>query len=262
MSAAPAPTPILRRPPAAPWRPLNDDGAGYLSFYYSDPLARYPVRELTKRRDNKSDPNIETGTYGLFSTCEPQMRNKIVADGVGALFFVTRLTDRLRHLTGYYKIGWYTEGVRGAKNKDWALAASQMRFISPIPLEDVATSIPACSGWFRTQKPLDGKTAQKLKKIVDTHDDITDRYVAELRRVERFVKSRTGFAYPSWGRADGFAWDDAPQFYYQGDTAVAAPNSTRSGRWRCVACGALVPNDALLKQCPSCRKMATLTPHE
>jgi rubrerythrin len=239
-----------------------DNSAGYLSFYYSDPLARYPVRELTKRRDNKSDPNIETGTYGLFSTCEPQMRNKIVTNGTGTLFFVTRLRDRRRHLTGYYAIGWYTEGVRGAKNKDWALAASQIRFITPIPLDDIATAVSACAGRFRTQRPLDAASTARLRKIVDTHDDITDRYVDELHRIERFAKSRTGYAYPSWGRADGFSWDNAAQFYYQGDDAVPAPNSTRSGRWRCATCGAVIPNAALLKQCPVCREMATLTLYE
>lgn len=245
-----------------PWRPLTDNGAGYLSFYYSDPLARYPVRELTKRSDNKSDPNIETGTYGLFSTCEPHMRNKIVTNGIGSLFFVTRLGDRGRHLTGYYTIGWYTEGVRGAKNKDWALAASQIRLISPIPLADIAAAVPACAGRFRTQKPVDAATTAKLRKIVDSHDDITDRYVSEVHRIERFAKSRTGYSYPSWGRFLGFTWDDAAQFYFRGDGAVTAPNSTPSGRWRCVACGAVVPNAALLKQCPACREMATLTPFE
>src|SRR5262249_5456017 len=147
-------------------------------------------------------------------------------------------------------------------NKDWALAASQMRFVSPIPLDDVAAQVPACATRFRTQKPIDAATTEQLKKIVDAYDDITDRYVAELHRIERFAKSRTRYAYPPRGRTDGFTWDDAPQFYCRGDAAVTAPNSARSGRWRCVACGAVVPNAALLKQCPACREMATLTPYE
>ena len=79
-------------------------------MYYSEPLARWPVREITRPGDNKSDPNIETGTYGLFSTCEPGMRNRIVHDGAATIFFLTtRKRGEGRVLSGYYHVGWYTE---------------------------------------------------------------------------------------------------------------------------------------------------------
>ncbi len=94
----------------APWKAVNDKGLGYLSVYFSDPLARWPVREITRPGDNKSDPNIETGTYGLFSTCEPGMRNRIVHDGAATIFFMTtRKRGAGRVLAGYYQIGWFTE---------------------------------------------------------------------------------------------------------------------------------------------------------
>jgi hypothetical protein len=114
--------------------PLTDSGRGYLSVYYSEPLARYPIREITRCADNKSDPNIETRTYGLFSTCEPQMRARIVFDGAGTLFFVTSHADKRRAVTGYYTIGWYTEGALGARNRDYALAASAIRLVDPLPI--------------------------------------------------------------------------------------------------------------------------------
>ena len=50
-------------------------------MYLADDLSRLPVRHITRPHDNKSDPNIETGTYGLFSTCENQMRSGIVNRG-------------------------------------------------------------------------------------------------------------------------------------------------------------------------------------
>ena len=70
---------ISVRPPAAPWSPLRVEqpSTGYLSMYLADNISRLPVRHITRPRDNKSDPNIETGTYGLFSTCEHQMRSGI-----------------------------------------------------------------------------------------------------------------------------------------------------------------------------------------
>ena len=63
-------------PPAAPWTALevNTPATGYLSVYLSEDLSRLPIRAITRPYDNKSDPNIETGTYGLFSTCERAMR--------------------------------------------------------------------------------------------------------------------------------------------------------------------------------------------
>ena len=55
-------------PPAAPWTTLEVDtpATGYLSVYLSEDLSRLPIRAITLRNDNKSDPNFETGTYGLF----------------------------------------------------------------------------------------------------------------------------------------------------------------------------------------------------
>src|SRR5260370_36520653 len=103
---------VPRPPPVGQWARLDDDGgAGYLSVYLSEPLARYPVRHVTRPADNKSDPNIETGTFGLFSTCEQQMRAKIVREGRPYLFFVTKYRQKGRAVTGYYRIAWYAEST-------------------------------------------------------------------------------------------------------------------------------------------------------
>jgi hypothetical protein len=250
------------RPPAPPWEPLADAGRGYLSVYYSDPLARYPVREVTRPADNKSDPNIETLTYGLFSTCEPQMRNRIVQDGAATLFFVTSHRSLPRAITGYYIIGWHTPGTRGAQNRDHALAARTARFIDPVPV----TSLPGeladvCATQYRTCKPTSPETTAALRQLVDTHPNRMPDYLGELHRLEQFARARTGFAYPSWGREQGFSWDDAPAYYYVESRPTAdAPNSSRTGKWRCTACQHVITNAALLKRCPVCGAMATLMP--
>jgi hypothetical protein len=251
------------KPPALPWVPLADSSRGYLSVYYSDPLARYPVRDITRPADNKSDPNIETLTYGLFSTCEPQMRNRIVQDHAATLFFVTSLGARSRAITGYYVIGWHTLGTRGAQNRDYALAARKARFIDPIPLADLKGELAtACCGPYRTCKRVSPGTSAELRQLVDSRPDRLQDYLGELHRLERFARSRTGYAYPSWGREEGFSWQDAPAYYYDGtsqDTA-AAPNSSRSGKWRCTACQRVITNAALLKRCPVCSVDSTLVP--
>ncbi len=249
-------------PSGAPWVPLADSGSGYLSVYYSDPLARYPVRHVTLPADNKSDPNIETLTYGLFSTCEPLMRNRIVKDGAATLFFVTSHGRHARAVSGYYLIAWYTEGTRGAKNRDYALAAHEARFTDPIPVASLHGKLAQeCASRYRTYKPISPETSAALRELIDSRPDRTEAYLRELHRLERFARARTGYAYPSWGREHGFTREDAPDYYYRDSSAAAnTPNSSPSGRWRCTVCQHVIANKALLKRCPVCGDMATLVP--
>lgn len=253
-----------RRRLGDPWRELPDSGRGYLSVYFSDPLARWPVREITRPADNKSDPNIETGTYGLFSTCEPSMRNRIVHDGAGTIFFLTtRKAHQGRVISGYYHVGWYTEGTQGALNSDYALAARSMRFIDPIPASDLPDPLAGiCSAQFRTMKPIDPQTVTALRRICDQRADRTADYLGEVERIETFARARSGYAYPSWGREGGFGWEDAPG-YYQTDAELSkVPNSSKNRKWRCRECGYVIMSGALLKKCPLCKRMATLAPDE
>src|SRR3989304_4379671 len=125
-------------PPNTPWQELKPrpGAGGYVSFYYSDDLSRLPVRWVTKPADNKSDPNLETLTYGLFSTCARSMRAAIVKRRCPHLFFVTA-RKKERVLTGYYRLRWYADGVFGGI-RDFCLAADGARFIEKaIPLPEV-----------------------------------------------------------------------------------------------------------------------------
>jgi hypothetical protein len=63
-----------RRPPAkVVWKEIekNTETTGHLAYYYSNDESELPVRAVGKKWDNKSDPNIETKSYGMFSTCMP-----------------------------------------------------------------------------------------------------------------------------------------------------------------------------------------------
>jgi len=216
---------------------------------------------VTRPADNKSDPNIETLTYGLFSTCEPQMRNKIVIDGAATLFFVTSHRLQPRAVTGYYVIGWHAEGTRGALNRDYALAAQAARFIDPIPVASLTGALAEiCASPYRTCKPTDPQTTAALRSLVDARPDRVQDYLGELHRLERFACFRTGYAYPSWGREGGFTWDDAPAYFGGSSVAAGIPNSSPTGKWRCIECRHVITNKALLKRCPVCGAMATLVP--
>jgi rubrerythrin len=249
------------RPPGAPWLPIQDRGSGYLSVYLSEPLARWPIREVTRPRDNKSDPNIETGSYGLFSTCEPSLRRGVVREGAAHLFFMTSRKGEGRLLAGHYHIGWYTEGARGAENGDYALAADQVKFFEPISPADLPSDLgESLSAWFRAQKPVDAAFVARLLETVEAATDRTADYLEELTRVEQFSRDRSTFAYPSWGREQGFTWNDAAEYLEKPNDPADVPNSSASGKWRCSGCDRVIENRALLKRCPVCGKVATLRP--
>lgn len=250
-------------PLAGVWTPLGDasGGAGYLSVYLSDPLARYPIRHVTRKADNKSDPNIETGTYGLFSTCERLMRSKIVREGRRYLFFVTSHAGRRRALTGYYELSWFAESTGGAAIGDFALAATEIRFIKPIPLDALPPPMRrVCVPTFRTIRPINDSTANALRDIIRSRPDITECYLSELRRVEQFTRYHSGYAYPSWGRVDGFSWEDADSYLGGAGTTDLRAKVPRAGQWKCDSCERVITSKAILKSCPICREMGTLRP--
>lgn len=253
----------LQPPRTGQWPPLSDasGGAGYLSVYLSEPLARYPIRHVTRPADNKSDPNIETATYGLFSTCEQQMRGKVVREGRPYLFFVTTHANRGRALTGYYDLAWYAESTGGAASGDYALAASKIRFVDPIPLDTLPVSVRnICIQPFRTIKPIDSPTVATLHELIDSCPDRTDYYLAELRRIEQFARYHSGYAYPSWGQLGSFNWTIAARYLGSAEAARQGPAVRPTGRWHCTSCELPITSKARLKSCPVCKEMGTLNP--
>lgn len=211
------------RPPNPPWVPLKPgpSGRAALAYYYSDPNSSLPVREVTRADDNKSDPNLETMTFGLFSTCERGMRVGIVRDGMQYIFFCTRQGNQ-RVLTGYYRIGWYAEGPpikgyggRGKPPKDFILAASEMRFVAPgFPLEDLTGYLRGdrVDTPFRAYRYVEKATVGRLVALLDRTPDATDDYLAEIERLEELNLEEYGFRYKNWRREGGFSWEAAPRY--------------------------------------------------
>jgi len=250
-------------PPKPPWRDLTVSGEpeGYASVYLSDDLARWPVRHITRSGDNKSDPNIETGSYGLCSTCEPTMRTSIVKRGIPYVFFLTNFGGRGRKLTGYYEVGWYAEGPTPGRTEDYALAARYSRFIAPVALEDLPTDAAvALSTGFRLCKRLSVDVAATLRRFIRARPDRTDDYLGEIDRLERFSLHHTGYRYPSWRRVRPWSWSEAARYVETPpDEAVdETRNASPTGIWRCVKCGERIENVARLKACPACDRLGTL----
>src|SRR6266436_562581 len=129
------------------------------------------------------------------------MRAKIVREGRPYLFFAAKHGEKRRALTGYYRIAWYAESTGGVANGDYALAASEIKFIDPIPFDSLPEPTRSiCLPWFRTIRPVDSSTVAALRHLIDGAPDRTQSYLSELHRMESFAAYHSGYAYPSWGQ--------------------------------------------------------------
>ncbi len=195
-------------PPNPPWLPLTIHKAsgGYVSYYFNDDLSGLPVRAVTKLRDNKADPNLETKTYGLFSTCNKIMRKSIVKHGCRRIFFITN-RKRVRVLAGLYFVKWYA--LVSSDNDDFCLAADSVWFVkNPIPLEYVDNTCGTnISRWFRTYLYVDVEGCRKIEELLKRKANATESYLSEIDRLERFNLKHGGYRYVTDKGRDSYSWD-------------------------------------------------------
>jgi hypothetical protein len=241
-----------------------EPATSYASYYYCDEIGAWPVRAITRIGDNKSDPNIETGTYGVFSTCEQKMRSGIVANRPRYIFFVTKPRSGPRQLTGYYELGWYAPGALSPLVRDYALIATRIRFIDAIAISALEhRARAALDGRWRLNKRLTAEDTAVVLRAVDAAPERTDSYRREVVRLEQVNLFHSGYRYPTWRRTERFTWADVA-----GYLGAAPPhpdpakvvNSSPTGWWRCLKCPDLTKNAALLKACPHCGRLGSLRP--
>lgn len=261
-SASPYPSePVI--PPAAPWTTLEVDtpATGYLSVYLSEDLSGLPIRAITLPNDNKSDPNIETGTYGLFSTCERGMRAGIVNNKAQFIIFLSKRGEE-RVVAGYYRLAWKTEGIWHATKRDYALAADYVHFVAePIPVSHLPEPVRAAAERkFRLSKRLNAVETQTIIAALDSRPNALEDYLSEIDRIERFQTYHSGYRYVSWQQKEPFGWELARQYLVEPNVPGTGINQSPTGFWQCTnsECGKFINNWSLLRRCPFCSAMGTL----
>lgn len=222
---------VIRRPPSQViWQKIkkNNEATAHLAYYYSNQKTEFPVRDVAKKWDNKSDPNIETKSYGMFSTCMPPARKNMVKRGDSYIFFFTR-RNKQRILTGYYELDKFvptgitpTRGGKPSKFKDIALLAKRTHFVRDgIPFTGKTWSKIKSKHIHENEIKgfgprdfvnVDAKMTKKLKKLLDEQKDITAEYVKEIHNLENINKENHGKKYPTWKRNNGFTTKDFGDF--------------------------------------------------
>jgi hypothetical protein len=192
------------------------------------------------------------------------MRSGIVANRPRYIFFVSRPRSGPRQLTGYYELGWYAPGTLSQLVCDYALTATQIRFIDPIPVSLLESdACVALSGRWRLNKRLTTEETAAVLRVVQAAPDRTENYRREVARLEQVNLFHSGFRYPTWRRTDPFTWDEAARYLgavESDDGPTRVVNTSPTGWWRCLRCPRLTKNAALLKACPHCGQLGTLRP--
>jgi hypothetical protein len=251
----------------------SSNAASYLCFYYCSPFSAYPVRNVNRIvpvgrggfvADCKVDPNWETGTFGLFSTCQASIRAGVVSRHSPYLFFfgdhATEAAER--GVTGYYRLRWYADG--GTYERDYCLAADKTHFVKR------AISFAAVNRQIGTRLSnrvprlalmLNPKQAAGLISMLEAQPDATTDYIAEVRRLEELnARSTGGFRYVNFRRRESYSWSSVRNIKGLGGVSGRRRqrNSGPHNAWRCSACEETVRSRSLLKLCPACQSHGTL----
>lgn len=195
-------------PPNPPWVPLDicEASGGYLSYFYNDELSSLPARAITRVGDNKVDPNLETKTYGLFSTCNKIMRRSIVKRRCRPIFFMTNRKG-VRVLAGLYLVKWY---VPVAPNgDDFCLAADRIWFVEdPIPLVDVdkACGTDICRPSRSICLRVNPDECRKMVGLLKRKPNVIKLYLSEIGRLERFNLKYGGYKCVTAKERDSYSW--------------------------------------------------------
>lgn len=267
-------------PPSDPWQELDvsEPEEGYLSYYYSeDDISRYPVREVGKINDMKADPNLETMSYGLCSTCSRKMRAGIVKKGKPYIFFFTNFKGE-RVLSGYYHIKWYTKGPpmfsnleRGNIQDDYKIVADRMHFVyPPFPFKQISDELKYddIQSGFRNVKSVPESRTADLVALLESKADQSETYIDEIRRLERINKRFHDYRYPTWERNEVFSMETIEDYiitetdwnYHELKAELESITSKGVSKWHCIECGYEFENESPLRLCPNCNKIGTLIP--
>ena len=263
-------------PPGYPWQDLFPlmEASSYLCFYYSSPFSARAVRDVNRIvpvggsssyvADCKVDPNWETQTFGLFSTCQEGIRRGVVKNRAPYLFFFGNhvIHGQRRGVSGYYKLRWYAHG--GTYMGDYCLAAERIHFVEqPLAFEEINAKLGTrlSNRVPRLSMKLTPVQSQRLVELLHLQKDVTPAYVDEIHRLEQInARNAGGLKYINFGRRYSYNWTAVTEIKGLGHPSgrERLRNSGPLDFWLCEECQTNLVSRSLLKLCPSCGAQGTL----
>jgi len=205
----------------SPWQDFRGKDEGVLIHINTSREAVMPVRDALDEygKGQQTEPNYETGTFGLVGPSQVQLRNSLVKNKKRWILFGT-FYDGLSEahkgkllLVGYMRIDKILDvkklhlrrwALRQGAADDllsryfelencWALYSDEMRFFSP---EDAIEVTPELAKKWGAKGKLNKQlrlnlTPEQTRAVLDqlrAKEDQTEEYIATVREFQEFLK--------------------------------------------------------------------------
>jgi len=180
----------------APWRTFKPEvpARGRILIYYSTKSSEWPIRDVDDSHglDHRLEPNLETGTYNFFASCnQNHVAAMVMFSKERYVFFATKYSGTVRKFQGRLILaGYYTiDEVVQFKDGRIAVRSRAPYFISmhnPLTVDQVWRAL------FRRNGPKNARYAKRLltpdqtKRLLGmmhSRKNAFGQYVGEIRRL-------------------------------------------------------------------------------
>lgn len=204
-----------------PWQDFRGKEEGILLHIHTSREAMMPVRDALDEfgKGQQTEPNYETGTFGLVGPSMVKIRNALVKNKKRWIFFGTFYDGLEKELKGkFLVIGFMRiDKIRDVRNLHihkwmreereddvlssyfdldhcWALYSNEMKFFAPKDAFEVTQ--PLAKQWGatngkltrQTRLALDSTAVTQLREFFTSKTDMTEEYIATVREFQAYLK--------------------------------------------------------------------------
>lgn len=204
-----------------PWQDFRGKDEGILLHIHTSREAVMPVRDALDEygKGQQSEPNYETGTFGLVGPSMVKIRNSLVKNKKRWIFFGTFYDGLEKDLKGKFLVIGYMriDKVRDVRNLHihkwmreenkadamssyfdldhcWALYSDDMKFFAPKEAFEVTQALAktwgAANGKLtrQTRLALEVPAVTQLREYFAAKTDMSEEYIATVREFQAYLK--------------------------------------------------------------------------
>jgi hypothetical protein len=204
-----------------PWQDFRGKDEGLLLHIHTSREAVMPVRDALDEfgKGQQTEPNYETGTFGLIGPSMVKIRNSLVKNKKRWIFFGTFYDGLDKERKGKFLVIGYMriDKVRDVRNVHihkwmreareenalssyfemdhcWALYSDEMKFFSPSDAFEVTPALAkqwgATNGKLtrQTRLALEPNAVATMREYFTGKPDMSEEYIATVREFQAFLK--------------------------------------------------------------------------